>query len=307
MRTALYLLVTLTVTIALVSSFLIFRPEAGYLSNLFRAESKNIQKEVKTEEPRMPIEAVASSKKIDQGDVGTKAKKQEVENTTPYLYIAIISLSIATFVSVLISFYLYRWRRIVLRNAQFPVPEQFNGWLRAHDKKVMDMADALNACSNFVIQRGNEADKGINKIGEMFLTLQKALDEKDAELRKYKKGYDAEIYKRFLNRFIRTHQALEDVLENAAQSKDDFLQIKKLLEDALEECGVEAFSPEIGGSFRLESGVADNPKTVATSDASLEHKIASVISRGYKLKAGSGEEVITPAKVAIYKIPEGDK
>ena len=64
------------------------------------------------------------------------------------------------------------------------------------------------------------------------MTLQKALDERDAEIRRLKTGYDVHIFQKFIVRFIRVDQAIEDFIGMDKFDKDGFEQIRKLLEDA---------------------------------------------------------------------------
>jgi len=46
-----------------------------------------------------------------------------------WVYVALIILSLATLIATAISFYLYRWRRILLSNPHLVVPEQLGEWV----------------------------------------------------------------------------------------------------------------------------------------------------------------------------------
>jgi hypothetical protein len=48
---------------------------------------------------------------------------------TPWLAIALLVMSAATLVSVWIAFYLYRWRRLLIAQQKFLVPEELGKYL----------------------------------------------------------------------------------------------------------------------------------------------------------------------------------
>ena len=50
---------------------------------------------------------------------------------------------------------------------------------------------------------------------ESFTVLQTTLDSRDKEIQRLKKGYDSEIFRKFLGRFIRVDKALCEELYSA--------------------------------------------------------------------------------------------
>ena len=135
---------------------------------------------------------------------------------------------------------------------------------------------------------------------DTFMTLQSALDEREAEIRRLKKGYDAEVFRKFLYRFIRIDQSIADFARDDMASPENLGQLKRLMEDAFDECGVEVFEPELGSDYRGAEGVAENPKTVAADRPEDAFMIAEVLEAGYRLRGGEGYEILAPAKVRIY-------
>ena len=87
--------------------------------------------------------------------------------------------------------------------------------------------------------------------------------------------------------------------------EDGLKQIHEVLEDALDECGVERFSPETGEDFRYANGVADNPKTDAPKTQEEEYKIVEILEPGYRICGQEGYRVIVPSKVRINGMWEG--
>ena len=83
----------------------------------------------------------------------------------------------------------------------------------------------------------DEPNKVIAQLFEASATMQSALDKKDMEIKRLKEGYDTELIRRFVGRFLRVKGAITD-----ARSSHDTIdintinQIGRLLEDALDEC-----------------------------------------------------------------------
>lgn len=231
-----------------------------------------------------------------QPDVGAS-------NPSDFLYITIVILSISTLIAVGISFYLYKWRRILLANPNSVVPEEWAKYLQGVGEGVTQLSSIMDANLTRVSQESRLNTERIENMTKTYMELQEVLDEKDKEIARFRDGYDAEIFRRFIGRFARVDQALEDLILDGGESEELSL-IKRLLEDAFEECGVEKTSPNIGEDYRTVSGVSDNPKLQHTNDPSLEFQIVEVIKCGYDLNTGVERKSIIPSKVKIYKYVE---
>ncbi len=209
-----------------------------------------------------------------------------------FLYIIILLSLILALSGTWLSFYLYKWRKKVLETAegnnQIIVPEEL--WA-SRDRIYKDFTD-LNKRIYYLTEQYED-------LSSTFLKLNTALDNRDTEIKKLKKGYDQEIYKKFLRRFISTHQAAKDYHENL-QSNIEIEQIYLLLTDALEECEVETFSPNIGSLYKDEEGVDDNPKKETTKNIDDIGKINKINEEGYRIKTPEGYEYVLKAKVTIF-------
>lgn len=219
----------------------------------------------------------------------------------PWLAIAVALMAIATTVSVLVSFYLYRWRKILLANPNTVVPEEWAGSLRrvSHDLEILQKSYESN--TGILAHQAGETNHRMVNLTETFMTLQKALDERDQEIARLKRGYDAQVFRKFVGRFLRVDQALDDVLESEGIEKTDLLRIRRLLQDAFAECGVEHFEPPLGADYRDAEGVADNPKTTPPNDPGDAYKIVEILEPGYRMQNHGGCEIIVPAKVRIFE------
>ena len=234
-------------------------------------------------------------------DPSNKAETQ-YRNINIWLYIAIFVLALTTFCSVSISFYLYKWRRILLANPNLLVPEEWGKYLESVGKNINSLTKALSDNIELISSKTSDnSDKIVNMV-DTYMSLQKALDEKDAEILRLKKGYDAVIFRKFLFRFIRIDQSLEDYIQSGETSLEQLKQLRRLFEDAFDECGVEPFSPNIGEDYRRTQGIADNPKSMKTEKPEDEFMIAEVLEAGYRMGNNGEYEIIVPAKVKIYTL-----
>jgi hypothetical protein len=218
-----------------------------------------------------------------------------------WVVVALVVLSAATLISTAITFYLYRWRKILLKGSHsaIVVPEQFGEWVNGINAQIEKLTNQVGGGVKFVAQQSQEANKNVSDLTETYMTLQKALDERDAEIRRLKRGYDTDIFRKFIARFIRVDQIVEDFQIAGKANANDLGDIRRLLEDAFSECGVESFKPEIGSDSRSAHGVADNPKKVEGANPGEEFRIIEIIEQGYQLKTSEGHDVLIPAKVKI--------
>ena len=234
-------------------------------------------------------------------DEGTQSA---ATNLTPWLAIALVVMSVTTFASVSVAFYLYRWRRLLIAQQKFLVPEELGKHLNdvGRNLKMLSahMGDGMNALGRESVR----TSEGISNLIETFMTLQKAIDDRDAEIKRLKNGYDAEIFRRFVHRFIRVDQMIDVYSTSCSENSEALGQLKRVMEDALDECGIESFQPNIGDDSRRTEGIADNPKSTKTDERDDDFKIAEVIEPGYRLRSGANSEVLIPAKVRILLFEE---
>lgn len=226
----------------------------------------------------------------------------EVESANQYLVLALIVLSLTTLVSLCITFYLYKWRKILLSQPNTLVPEKWAQTINNQGQEMSRLAQAeQNASSELA-----ETRKEFGNLKETIMVFQNTVTEKDKEIERLKSGYDAYIFESFLRKFIRLSRSVDKFINNSLQENSDMQKVKELLEDALEECGLEGFTPAVGDDYRKTAGVADSPTKIATHDKDWHFKIARVIAPGYKLISGEREKVIAPATVEVYVLDEGD-
>ena len=127
-------------------------------------------------------------------------------------------------------------------------------------------------------------------------------------MERFKKGYDADIYHKFLLRFTRVDSVLKEYIDDGTIDLEGLDDIHSQMEDALEECGVEPFYPVIGLNFKTQDNIADNPKRIPTNDKNQHETVAEVSQIGYlRRREDTSVEIISKAKVVIYDYVEPEK
>jgi hypothetical protein len=219
-----------------------------------------------------------------------------------YIYIIIIISLLLALSGVWISYWLYKWRKIIIskegKNNVIIVPEEFWESQQKIFKNFNDLAENVSVLNENLNKDIDSLNKQYNELMDNFLTLRKALDERDAEIKKLKEGYDQTIIKKSLRRFLKTHQSVSDSYKE--NPSDQLEQILYLFNDALEEAGVEIFSPELNALYSKTDGLSENPKKITAPNKEDVGKIQQVNEEGYRMKIPSGYEYLIPSKVTIY-------
>jgi hypothetical protein len=245
--------------------------------------------------------SVELSNATEQHETEQSSLQSTSGSSVEFTSVVLLILSITTLFSTAISFFLYRWRKILLSSPQLLVPEELGKYLQALEKSINVQEKQITKDVRELSLRASESTDKITNMTETFMSLQKALDDKDELIRRLMKGYDTEIFRKFLIRFIRIDQAIDDYIRFGDADAETLKQLKRLFEDALDECGVESFEPQVGGDYRKEDGLADHPKTLSTDDPNQDFKVAEVVELGYRLRVMDEYETIKPAKVSIYR------
>ena len=241
-------------------------------------------------------QAISSSQQIE---APTSLSLPPSTKTNPWTAFALVLMSAATLVSLSITFYLYRWRRILLGQPNLLLPEDWGKHLDGLGQDVKGLSSTIGDRMDLVSQETARNSEQLSNMIQTFMTLQKAIDERDDEIKRLKQGYDADVFRKFLNRFIRVDQMVDTYRQSNAEESESLGRIKRLMEDALDECGVESFQPNVGDDSRRSEGISDSPKTVKTAQKEDAFKIVEVIKPGYRRRGGISSEVLIPASVRI--------
>ncbi len=255
---------------------------------------------------------LAPGSQLDSGDVEAPflSASPAAPMTEPiplWIPMTLMIMALALLVSTTISFYLYRWRKILLNQNHLVVPEQFGEWTGRLARHVHELSRSLAASNELVVQQSHDTNRDVASLSETFMTMQQALDTREREIQRLKRGYDADVFRKFVSRFIRVDQAVEDFQRSGSLDANSLDQIRRLLEDAFAECNVERFQPTVGDDYREAFGVADQPKMIESEHPDDSFKIARVLESGYLIRSADSCEVVIPAKVTIYMHQEGSE
>lgn len=261
-----------------------------------------------------PQSSSSASKNSDMNDAipGSNAHGQEISNrnaviqsSVPWIWIALLALSASTLIAILISFYLYRWRKILIQSQDVLLPEELAKSIMTFSSDIQQQTKASKLFGREFRDNTSKVTEGIKVLGKSLLTFQKSLEDKDREINRYKSGYDAVILKRNLMGFVRLALFIDEIESESNEVK----KIHLLLEDALEDCGVEKFFPEIATSFKLAIGVEEGPEVQRVDDPDLDMKILEVRRPGFQFSQGNSLDtrVILKARVVVGRYVKGEE
>jgi hypothetical protein len=208
--------------------------------------------------------------------------------------------------SIAVSFWLYRWRKALLGNQDAMLPETLGKSLNSLGIGAHDVATAIKTFQNSVNNQVLLNTQEISSMTTTFMTMQDVISSREKEISRLKSGFDAVLFKRFLARFIRLDQSLDEIIGERTDPDKDLIFLSRLLQDALDECGVEKICPDLGSDYRqLDKLVSDNPLHEAAELPESNFKISSVTHQAYVLTTGEQVEVIVPSKVTIFMCTTG--
>jgi hypothetical protein len=182
------------------------------------------------------------------------------------------------------------------------VPEHLGRYLNQLGKQSQQLESKLVHGLDHVRRQSELVSSQSRELQETFLALNTALDEKDREIARLKAGYDAAVFRRFLLRFVRVDTMAHEALRDNQAASTELADIRLYLEDALAECGVEIFEPEVGSSYVAAppGSIEDRPTLIPTTDPEAMGTVASVLKPGYLRKGQETTEYITPARVTVF-------
>ena len=204
-------------------------------------------------------------------------------------------------------------------------PEEWRAQLEGIKDSVKTLTDALSGHAAGGTEDLKKFENQLQNIGETivkdtqetlgqmkealngYMSMKSNLDTRDDEIKQLRDGYNTNIFRDFLKRFIRIDETTREYAQSANMSEEDvrknFRMICGLFEDALEHCDVVRFSPEIDEDYRKAFGVADNPEIEWTKEADKDYQIVKVLSEGYKFNNTPDvpTDVLIKAKVKIFR------
>ena len=177
-------------------------------------------------------------------------------------------------------------------------------WLRRNAIKiVMEMDDE----SKHNAENLETLNTHIIKTNDLLETYNKVIDEKGAELNKYKDGGELAKQKGLFNSLIEIEEFIKKFSETSSnldeRTKNYITAIKDKLGIVLTNSGIEQFSPELNQNVLEEKGCSSGLKTKKTKDPAKVNLIASIIKPGYRLQVKENEFIfLKNAEVQVYEL-----
>ena len=177
-------------------------------------------------------------------------------------------------------------------------------WLRRNSIKiVMEMDDE----SKHNAENLETLNTHIIKTNDLLETYNKVIDEKGAELNKYKDGGELAKQKGLFNSLIEIEEFIKKFSETSSnldeRTKNYITAIKDKLDIVLTNSGIEQFSPELNQNVLEEKGCSSGLKTKKTKDPAKVNLIASIVKPGYRLQVKENEFIfLKNAEVQVYEL-----
>jgi len=169
-------------------------------------------------------------------------------------------------------------------------------------KKSVDTLKRETSETAELVRKNININKEISNYSDSLLSMQRTLSERELENERLRRGYDNAIFRKFVIPFIRLDQTIAYFSDQDPPSSASIESIHRLLKDALADCNVESFTPEIGSDYRKAFGVTNQPKIKQTETQEDDYKIAEILECGYMIRGEDKNEVLIPAHVVVYRL-----
>jgi hypothetical protein len=192
----------------------------------------------------------------------------------------------------------FQWRQSLIKSGSVAlVPEKWGMVLQRLSVEHGRAAEVMAAEGRMIL----DSTEAVHNLSETVMTFKVAIEQRDAEIKQLRTGYDYSILKGYFGKLVRLNDLADELAAERADDGDiDFL--RRSVAAILQDCNLESVSPQIGSDVR-EAGrlIDDNVKFESTDDPELAHHICEVLSLAYVFDPEGANQIIKPAKVVVYK------
>jgi hypothetical protein len=231
-------------------------------------------------------------------------------------WVVIIGLIFITSVSLMISVWIYFTRSIYsIKNRTGIFPERYDVFLETMSHEVTDKqkifeTQLIKLFNSYNVQQSSLETLSKN-FSESIATFQNYEKSQAGTIKKLTQGFDSDVFKKFLKRFVRVNIFLDDIIAKGGideKNSNNYRNLSRLMTDALEDCGLESFIPRVDTDYRDAGGaIEDNPKSEFTKDKKKDWLIKSIDRPAFVISGQGHNEFITKAKVTIYRYYDNKK
>ena len=119
-----------------------------------------IEKSVKSEPTKIDSQSTSG---ISPSPSKPRLETKSTGNSTMMAWLIILSslLSITVLVSIGISFYLYRWRKLIVNNNAIVVPEQLGAWTKGVSDNITNLVNSFSHHYSGFVENGEKTNQKI--------------------------------------------------------------------------------------------------------------------------------------------------
>ena len=231
---------------------------------------------------------------------------------TIILILLIISLVLLLFLIITVMIYgekIMRSRKIIRSGTRLVWPDHFEHLL---GDLVNNMNDLIQTEKKLIKIANNSNKSGmdaINRINESFSIFGETKDTFEKELNFYKKGAEKNYVDRFLGKFVKFREYLQEELsnpENNDRTREVVGSLLEVYDDRLLDIDVLTEIPEVGMNYKHSDCVADKPEVKLTNDLTKDYQIISYQTPAFYYEIGDKKNYISKSEVTIYRY-KGDQ
>ncbi len=280
-----------------ISFFPVYAQDSGALS-----EAAPLEQATDNSTPTADAAAVSSGADTNQ----------EVDTPRPlsvpaWLIVILILCLLLTAISLVTTFFLYRWRKDIIKTGAM-VPDEWAKFLTEivdrSNHVATNQQEVLDGHAKLGSQIQNEVAtvfRRMSDVQQTLVTFHDTLDERDREIARLKEGYDIAILEKPYSRLIEIMENTTRLSKKEGVGQKEMKNISVMIQDLLELGGVKEFTPETNVDFaELGDDIKRDVTSIETDDPHMNSKIAAVLENGLKLVSGNHAKVLKPASVQIY-------
>ncbi len=252
----------------------------------------------------------APSESSSQAIAASPSPSAPIEGTSNINWVVLVLALLAALGSSATALFVFRWRRTVGEGHFSVLPNVVVRQVEDLRRNQQAQRRLVNKASANMAKGAKQIDSqflalshSVGELNEIVGTLQRALDTRDAEIRRLRQGGDREVFRQYLSRLLRLERVVRaeaEDLRGRGGDPEPIYAVQEVLNDVLDDCGIEAFAPAVGAQLRDCAGIGDRPEAVYSDDPAKNLTIAEVLEPGFQLRTGDAPVILQEAKVRVF-------
>jgi len=197
-----------------------------------------------------------------------------------------------------------RSRKIIRSGTRLVWPDHFERLLVDHKNKINNLIQTERERIKIAENSNKSGMDAINRINESFSIFGETKDTFEKELNFYKKGAEKNYIDKFLGKFVRFREYLQEELsnqENNDRTREVVGSLLELYDDQLLDIDVFKEIPKAGMNYKDSDCAADKPEVERTDDKTKDYQIISSKTPAFYYEIGDKKNYISKSKVTIFR------